>query len=100
MFCLLHFSRALRFGPDSRWRSNPVPDAGFFAKGDFQGFGANKKSKDWKTWSGECHGYEGLLNDNYYALLAVLDREAAIKENQRRTVFKAQDSVGTKKPHH
>ena len=70
------------------------------AKGDFQGFGANKKSKDWKTWSGECHGYEGLLNDNYYALLAVLDREAAIKENQRRTVFKAQDSVGTKKPHH
>jgi hypothetical protein len=50
-----------------------------FAKGDFQGFGANKKSKDWRTWTGECRGYEGLLNDNYYALLAVLDREKALK---------------------
>jgi hypothetical protein len=58
----------------------PMLDA--FAKGDFQGFGDNKKSKDWRTWSGECHGYEGLLNDNYYALLAVLDREAAMKKEQ------------------
>jgi hypothetical protein len=53
-----------------------------FAKGDFQGFGDNKMSKDWRTWNGECHGYEGFLNDNYYALLAVLDREAALKLNQ------------------
>jgi hypothetical protein len=52
-----------------------------FAKGDFQGFGENKKSKDWKTWSGECRGYEGLLNDNYYTLLAVLDRETALKHD-------------------
>lgn len=51
-----------------------------FAKGDFQGFGANHMSKDWKTWNGEPHGYEGLLNDNYYALLAVLDREKALKK--------------------
>lgn len=50
-----------------------------FAEGDFQGFGDNQMSKDWKTWNGEPHGYEGLLNDNYYALLAVLDREAALK---------------------
>jgi Bacterial alpha-L-rhamnosidase 6 hairpin glycosidase domain len=55
-----------------------------FARGDFQGFGANKKSKDWRTWTGESHGYEGFLNDNYYALLAVLDRQAAIKENLRK----------------
>jgi Bacterial alpha-L-rhamnosidase 6 hairpin glycosidase domain len=55
----------------------PMLDA--FAKGDFQGFGANKMSKDWKTWDGQPHGYEGLLNDNYYALLAVMDREAALK---------------------
>jgi hypothetical protein len=49
-----------------------------FAKGDFQGYCANKKSKDWKTWNGTCEGYEGLLVDNYYALLAVIDREAAL----------------------
>jgi hypothetical protein len=29
-------------------------------------------------WDGTCRGYEGLLTDNYYALLAVLDREAAL----------------------
>ncbi|HTV43046.1 MAG TPA: hypothetical protein VMF08_20950 [Candidatus Sulfotelmatobacter sp.] len=55
----------------------PMLDA--FAKGNFQGFGDNKMSKDWKTWNGEPHGYEGLLNDNYYTLLAVLDRERALK---------------------
>lgn len=55
----------------------PMLDA--FGKGDFQGFGANHMSRDWKTWSGEPHGYEGLLNDNYYTLLAVLDREKALK---------------------
>ena len=50
-----------------------------FAKGGFQGFCDNRMSKDWKTWDGNCHGYEGFLTDNYYALLSVLDREAAIK---------------------
>jgi hypothetical protein len=50
-----------------------------FARGDFQGFGADKRSKDWKMWDGTCMGYEGLLVDNYYALLAVLDREKALK---------------------
>ena len=50
-----------------------------FAKGDFQGYCANKDSKDWKMWDGTCTGYEGLLVDNYYALLAVLDRERALK---------------------
>jgi hypothetical protein len=56
----------------------PMLDA--FGKGDFQGFGTNRMSKDWKTWDGQPHGYEGLLNDNYYALLAVLDREKALKK--------------------
>ncbi|HUA65480.1 MAG TPA: hypothetical protein VME24_06510, partial [Alphaproteobacteria bacterium] len=58
----------------------PLLDA--FAKGDFQGFGPNNKSKDWKMWDGTCKGYEGLLNDNYYALLAVLDRQAALSRTQ------------------
>jgi Bacterial alpha-L-rhamnosidase 6 hairpin glycosidase domain len=55
-----------------------------FAKGDFQGFDSNGMSRDWKTWDGRCHGYEGFLNDNYYALLAVLDREAALKKHPNR----------------
>jgi hypothetical protein len=41
-----------------------------FAAGEFQGFGPNGKSKDWKDWKGTCWGYEGLLTDDYMALLA------------------------------
>lgn len=45
-----------------------------FEAGGFQGRGAHDRSYDWKTWSGEARGYEGLLVDNYMALLAVLSR--------------------------
>ncbi|MCD6202687.1 MAG: hypothetical protein J7K46_12860, partial [Bacteroidales bacterium] len=47
-----------------------------FKNGDFQGnCPGSKMTKDWKTWNGECWGYEGFLVDNYLALLAVLDIE-------------------------
>ena len=49
-----------------------------FAQGAFQGRCGNDMSKDWKAWDGTCWGYEGFLVDNYYTLLAVLDREAAL----------------------
>jgi hypothetical protein len=49
-----------------------------FAQGAFQGRCENGMSKDWKAWDGTCWGYEGYLVDNYYTLLAVLDREAAL----------------------
>ncbi len=44
-----------------------------YARGDFQGFCDNGKSKDWRDWDGGCHGYEGLLTDGYLGLLAVVD---------------------------
>ena len=45
-----------------------------YKEGGFQGNcpGSNM-TKDWKTWKGECWGYEGFLVDNFLALLAVLD---------------------------
>jgi hypothetical protein len=43
-------------------------------EGNFQGRCNNGRSKDWKTWTGECWGYEGFLVDNYMFLLAVLER--------------------------
>jgi hypothetical protein len=43
-----------------------------YAAGEFQGFGPTGMSHDWRDWSGGDHGYEGLLVDNYHALLAVL----------------------------
>ncbi len=45
-----------------------------YAQGGFQGHGANGMTYDWKDWKGAPHGYEGLLVDNYQALLAVLSR--------------------------
>jgi hypothetical protein len=62
----------------------PMLDA--FEKGDFQGRCDNGMSKDWRTWDGTCWGYEGFLSDNYYTLLVVLDREAALKGGGK-TVF-------------
>ena len=45
-----------------------------YKKGEFEGnCPGSEMTKDWKTWSGECWGYEGFLVDNYLALLAVLD---------------------------
>ena len=44
-----------------------------YAGGEFQGFGENGMSRDWRAWKGGCHGYEGLLVDNYHALLAGFD---------------------------
>jgi len=44
-----------------------------YAAGNFQGFCDDGMSKDWRDWNGGCHGYEGLLVDNYLALLAVFD---------------------------
>jgi hypothetical protein len=44
-----------------------------YAEGDFQGFCDNGMSRDWRDWNGGCHGYEGLLVDNYHALLAIFD---------------------------
>lgn len=39
--------------------------------GAFQGSCDNGMTKDWKTWSGECWGYEGYLCDGYLVLLAL-----------------------------
>lgn len=43
-----------------------------FKNGGFEGrCTGSDMSKDWKTWNGECWGYEGFLVDNYLPLLAV-----------------------------
>ena len=50
-----------------------------YSAGNFHGFCENGMSKDWRDWQGGGHGYEGLLVDNYMALLAVLDDLNATK---------------------
>ncbi len=46
---------------------------GAYGRGEFQGFGPDGKSRDWRDWKGGCHGYEGLLVDDYLTLLVVPD---------------------------
>jgi hypothetical protein len=63
---------------DARRILHPMLDA--YARGEFQGFDpGGGRSRDWRTWSGKGTGYEGLLVDNYHALLAVLDDVKASK---------------------
>jgi hypothetical protein len=45
--------------------------------GNFSGKCANGMSMDWKTWKGECWGYEGFLCDGYMVLLACINEEKA-----------------------
>ena len=42
-------------------------------EGIFQGECKNGMTKDWRTWDGECWGYEGFLVDNYWSVLAVAE---------------------------
>ena len=42
-----------------------------YDKSGFDHRGADGRSNDWRQWDGTPWGYEGLLTDDYYALLAV-----------------------------
>ncbi len=45
-----------------------------YKEGGFQGYCPDSKmTKDWKTWKGECWGYEGFLVDNFLTLSVVQD---------------------------
>ncbi|MFZ0747314.1 MAG: hypothetical protein WAM85_23115, partial [Terracidiphilus sp.] len=51
-----------------------MPMLDSFERQGFSGRAPNGMTYDWKNWQGGANGYEGFLVDNYYALLAVLDR--------------------------
>ena len=78
--CFAYFTVAALYHLGERDRGDrillPMLDA--FAKQGFSGRAADGMTFDWKDWHGGAHGYEGFLVDNYYALLAVLDRSGAI----------------------
>ncbi|MEO6705547.1 MAG: hypothetical protein ABIN04_06830 [Ginsengibacter sp.] len=45
-----------------------------YKEGRFQGYCPDSNmTKDWKTWKGECWGYEGFLVDNFFVFLALTD---------------------------
>ncbi len=101
--CFAYFTLAALYDLGRREEADHMllPMLESFAKGAFQGRGPDdfrydwkdwqgrryndgklydyRWSYDWKDWQGRPWGYEGLLVDNYYALLAVLAREGQLK---------------------
>lgn len=78
--CYCYFTIDALFRTDmvAAARAILYPMLASFEAGSFQGMGPDGMSKDWKTWTGKCYGYEGFLVDGYLTLLAVLaDRKAA-----------------------
>jgi hypothetical protein len=49
-----------------------------YANNTFLGFGENGMSRDWRDWNGGCHGYEGLLVENFKALLCIVENGAVL----------------------
>lgn len=47
-----------------------------YGRNGFSQRGADGMSNDWRRWDGTPKGYEGLLTDDYYALLAVPLRQS------------------------
>jgi len=52
---------------------------GEYGRCGFEQRGANGQSNDWRQWDGTPWGYEGLLTDDYYALLAVPLRQSEMR---------------------
>jgi hypothetical protein len=57
----------------------------------FEGKDAKGRSYDWRRWDGTPMGYEGLLTDNYYAILAVPLRQS---ETPWRDGFRPASPIG------
>lgn len=77
-FCYFTIQALFEMGHVTEARHILYPMLESFEAGAFQGKCPDGMSKDWKTWSGKCYGYEGFLVDGYLTLLAVLADIAAI----------------------
>jgi Bacterial alpha-L-rhamnosidase 6 hairpin glycosidase domain len=55
------------------------PMLGEYGRCGFEGRDAKGRSYDWRRWDGTAMGYEGLLTDNYYTMLAVPLRQSEVR---------------------
>jgi hypothetical protein len=80
--CFSYFTVAALYHLGKKEQGDKIlmPMLDSFARQGFSGRAADGLTYDWKDWKGGAHGYEGFLVDNYYALLAVLDRANMIEK--------------------
>jgi hypothetical protein len=78
--CFAYFTVAALYKLGEKEKADMIlmPMLEAFARQGFSGRAPDGLTYDWKDWHGGAHGYEGFLVDNYYALLAVLDRAGMI----------------------
>jgi len=78
--CFAYFTLAALYDLGRKTEADDILFAmlGEYDRSGFEGRGANGRSNDWRRWDGTPDGYEGYLSDNYYALLAVPQRQAEI----------------------
>jgi hypothetical protein len=81
--CFAYFTLAALYDLDRCAEADAIlfPMLQEYDRGGFEGRDAHGHSNDWRMWDGTAKGYEGFLTDNYYTMLAVLEREAAISKN-------------------
>jgi hypothetical protein len=80
--CFAYFTMAAFYHLGQKEQADKIlfPMLDSFSKQAFSGRAENGMTNDWRDWHGAAHGYEGFLVDNYYALLAVLDRAGLIQK--------------------
>ena len=80
--CFAYFTMAALYQLGEKKQGDTIlmPMLDGFARQGFSGRAPNGMTYDWKDWHGGAHGYEGFLVDNYYALLAVLDRANLVEK--------------------
>jgi len=80
--CFAYFTVAALYQLSDRENGDRIlmPTLEAFARQSFSGRAPNGNTYDWKDWQGGANGYEGFLVDNYYALLAVLDRAGIMEK--------------------
>ncbi len=74
--CFSYFTMAALYHLGDKQEGDEIlmPMLKSFAQQRFSARAENGLTYEWMDWQGRPHGYEGLLVDSYYALLAVLDR--------------------------
>ena len=78
--CFAYFTLAALYDLGRKAEADQIlfPMLAEYDRGGFEGRDAKGHSNDWRMWDGTAKGYEGFLSDNYYTLLAVLKRQAAL----------------------